>query len=103
MSAQSQLLSAAFVGLSEFAGELLTFRGASVRGLVNRDPFARTVRTPDFDPRDASVISLAASAITPVPATGEYFIDAAGLRHRVETVQRIDHVLHCSCVVSSAA
>lgn len=79
-------------------GEPLLFRGAVLQALVNRSPFDRVIRTPDFDPRDASRIEIRADEVDAIPRAGEEFIDANGISHRIESVRRAAPFYRCECV-----
>jgi hypothetical protein len=101
MGASSILLSKGFDSLLITNGESLTFRGGSVRGLVNLVPFDKVVRSADFNPRDTSEIRVRSTAVTSVPRAGEEFIDGNSLRHRIQTVRRVGDYYFSRCEVSS--
>lgn len=81
-------------------GEQVIFRSGFVRAVVNRDPFDRIVRTPDFDPRDSSEIRLKASELSEYPRPGEEFTDENGAGHRVQTVKNIGQFYTCRCLMN---
>lgn len=81
-------------------GETLIFRSEFVRAVVNRDPFDRVVRTPDFDPRDSSEIRIKVSALSEYPRPGEEFTDETGAGHRVQTVKNIGQFYTCRCLMN---
>lgn len=91
------LLRSGFQVLLRTNGENLSFRGTTVRAVVNRNPFDRVVRTPDFDPRDASEIRLFMSAVDAKPRAGEQFVDENAVGHRVQTVKSLHDVHTCTC------
>lgn len=100
MTFAERALQGAFKAIRSTNGEPLLFRGAVVKGLVNRTPFDRVVRTPDFDPRDASRIEFDAAEIDGVPRAGEEIIDTRGMLHRVQTAKRVAPFYACECVSS---
>jgi hypothetical protein len=101
VSFASTLLLSGFGVLSGTNGEPLNFRGETVYGIVNRDPFAKVIRSPDFNPRDTSEIRLKTAALASVvPRSGEEFVDGYGIAHRVATVRRLGDFYTCECVVS---
>lgn len=87
------------------AGEALTFRSGSVTALVNRNPIDKKddPRRLDLNPRDTSEIELFADAVTPVPGSGESFLDEFGHYHRIQKVKRLGVTVHCYCDVADAA
>jgi hypothetical protein len=100
MSLATTLLAAGFNALLATNGEPLVFRDAELTGVVNRDPFAKVVRTPDFNPRDNSTIRIRTSDVSSVPRAGEEFVDRAGMAHRVEKIKRLGDWLDCECKTS---
>jgi hypothetical protein len=101
VSFASTLLLSGFGVLSGTNGEPLNFRGQMVNGIVNLDPFAKVIRSPDFNPRDTSEIELKTVALASVaPRPGEEFVDGKGLAHRIETFRRRGDYYLCQCQVS---
>jgi hypothetical protein len=99
MSVASQLLSRAFTALRSTNGETVIFRGAEVLAIINRDPFAKNVKTPDFNPKDTSRIEFETSQVNGIPRVGEDFIDGYGLMHRVQSVRRNGETYVAQCEV----
>lgn len=103
MGAAAQLIRTGFATLLATNGEPLQFRGASVRAVVNRNPFDRIIRTPDFDPRDAAEIRIRSSDVSTIPRPGEEFVDEYGIAHRIQTAKRLPDCYTCTCQSSDPA
>lgn len=83
------------------SGEDLTFRGASVRAVVDRQPEREVPNDRvDFQEREASRIELFRSAVQGKPRSGEYFKDVAGGNHRIQKVGGTDLTWWCECDVT---
>lgn len=102
MSALNDALNDAFAVLLGTNGEPVLFRGAVVEAVVNRDPFDRIVKTPDFDVRDASEIRIRIADATDTPRAGEEFQDDYGIIHRIQTVKRLGLFHTCRCKTSDS-
>lgn len=101
MGQVTDALAEGFAVLLATAGEPLTFRGASVTAVVNRSPRSTPIpNAVNFKPHDASEISHWADDTDPIPKAGERYTDAAGLQHRVQSVQRLGDRISCTCHVS---
>ena len=100
-SAASTLLRAGARALRASHGESVTFRGDPLTVTIDRDPFRRAVKTPDFNPRDLSVIRVDADDVDTIPAAGDIFIDEEGLVHRIQTVHRRGGDFDCECKVTA--
>jgi hypothetical protein len=99
MSASSTALLAGFNSLLASNGEDLTWRGGTVTGIVNREPFPELNKRADFSARDVSRIETLVMATEPEP--GEEFVDAFGYRHRVTSYRNVPPVSTiCDCKVS---
>jgi len=89
-------------------GERVHFRKAFYVAVVNRDPFSKVVRTPDFDPRDNSEIRFRTDALQEhewdnrsIPKVGEYFVTDDGFDHRILEVKRLGQFVTCRCQMST--
>ena len=102
MSALNDALNDAFTALLGTNGESVLFRGAVVQAVVNRDPFDRIVKTPDFDVRDASEIRIRIADETATPRPGEEFQDDYGIIHRIQSVKRLGLFDTCRCKTSDS-
>ena len=100
MSAASAALNAGIDALLSAAGESVTFRDATITALIDREPFRRTIRTPDFNARDISVVELRSEDVDSIPEAGETFEDEEGLRHRIQFVSRRGGTYRCECKVT---
>lgn len=104
MSQGATALTEGFAALLESNGETVTFRGADLRALVNRDPFEKKQQgqVPDFKAHDTSSIEFPASAVaaTEPPRAGESFTDQFGHSHRIQSVKRMGDWVRCNCEVS---
>lgn len=100
MSAASAALSAGFDALLSACGESVTFRGDTITAVIDREPFHRLTDSPDFNPRDLSVVELQAAAVDSIPQAGENFEDEDGGKHRVRTVSRRGGTYRCECKVT---
>ena len=100
VSFATQALQAGFSALLGSNGEPLTFRDVAIDGVVNRDPFSKTIRTPDFDPKDNATIRIKSADVATVPRAGEEFVDYYGIAHRVEKVKRLCDFVDCECRTS---
>jgi hypothetical protein len=95
-------LSAGFATLLNSNGEVLIFRGTEIKAIVNRNPFTRNVRQPDFDKRDGSEIRFFMDAVSSPPEVGEYYTDERGGQHRIQTVRLLHDVYTTENQVSQA-
>lgn len=102
MSASSNIRAAGLAALLITNGELLTFRQASVSGIVNRNVkaardniSARDGRI-DFSLMGVTEIEVAFGGIAQ-PVAGDTFIDSVGIRHRVKMVCATDISWVCYC------
>lgn len=101
MSASTTSLAEGFAALLSTSGEALTFRGAAVDGLVNRNVRGDHLpQNPDFSPQEASEIEITPGALVPLPKAGEIFTDAASLYHRIVLVQHLGPAVRCLCKVT---
>lgn len=100
MSAASAALSAGFDALLGACGESVTFRGATITAVIDRDPFRRVLKTPDFNPRDQSVVEIQAEDVASIPTAREVFEDEEGLRHAIQFVSRRGGTYRCECKVT---
>lgn len=100
MSAASAALNAGFDALLSAAGESVTFRGGTLTALIDREPFRSVIKTPDFNPRDQSVIEIQAEDVDSIPVRGEVFEDEEGLNHRIQIVSRRGGTYRCECKVT---
>lgn len=91
----------AFAQLLRTNGENVTFRGATVRALVNRTPKANN------PPGELHISSLIGSVIqVPItvskPTKGEVFTDGASINHRLTNhAAYLGHCWSCECEVTA--
>lgn len=93
-------LSAGYVALQGAAGRVCLYRGESVVAIVDDTGGAYEPRrggAPSFDTITGSVITLRVSDIPRAPVRGEFVIDDANRRHRIETVERRGDFWRLAC------
>lgn len=92
-------LETGFAALLTMHGEDLTYRGGTIRAIVNRTPDRSTAgNSYDFDLRDASIIQFIHDPDNP-PAVGEYLVDTNSIRHRIMRAKRLTYFAECTCTV----
>lgn len=104
MSAASDSLDAGFDVILGTNGESVTFRGVAVTVLVDRTPWDRVVKTPDFNARGQSRIEVRIDALDGAPQVGEEFLDGNSMAHRVQDVPGLRGAWYvCECRVAAGA
>lgn len=90
----------AFNQLLRIRGENVTFRGATVRALINRMPkAANPPGSVHISSQIGSVVQVAGTVEK--PKKGEVFTDTASITHRITAVQFLSHCWNCECEVSA--
>lgn len=102
MSVASNLRNQGLGVLLGVAGDPLTFRGSTVRALVNRQVSPpNDAGEVDLSLLDASIIEVKRSAISgAAPSIGEVFVEGTR-RHRVARVEVSDLSFRCICQQST--
>lgn len=82
----------------ESNGEAVTFRGASVTVIINRNlNEPQRPNQPNFNARLESEVELLKTAVASIPVAGEEFIEADGYKHRVKMVASRGICWICQC------
>jgi hypothetical protein len=100
MSIAQNLLTAGFSSILGTNGETLTFRGASLTGLVHRNlDFNEFNQTPGVPSGDSTFIEVKTSAMSN-PLIGEQLTDAYGARHRIARIKKVTAWWRLECITS---
>src|SRR4051812_6523821 len=89
----------AFESLLAIRGELVTFRAAKIRALINRTPEAKDLGAViDVTTREGSILDI--PVLSKAPAVGEVVTDRFGFAHRIIKPSHIGHAYHLICEVT---
>lgn len=104
LSPAERVLKAGFSTQLRTNGERVHYEKVFYRAIVNRDPFAKSVRVPDFDPRDVSEIRFRIDNLSSdswdnrsLPVVGKHFVTDDGIDHRIMEVKRLGQFVTCLC------
>jgi hypothetical protein len=101
MSVCSNLRAVGLAKLRAVDGEILTFRGATLTAIVNRNVGAGAdIGEVQTSLLDASEIEFARSAVSTEPEIGEVFLEGSRY-HRIERVLVTDLTYRCLCQQST--